>query len=104
MVEVEKIEIENMEMELVSVREMDEVRVLNKELWEIWNKSENELVLGPYRTEENDSGHYVARVYRNSYGYWLVKVWVPHFGYSWDEGRVYYLGPRLKDLQTAGKL
>jgi len=85
---------------LVSIREMDEIRIMDEKLWEIWNRSKNKLVFGPIRTEEDESGHYVVRVYRNKHGYWLVKTWIAHFGYGWDEGRVYYLGPRLQSLQS----
>jgi hypothetical protein len=89
----DKVCVEEESPKLVSVREMDDIQVYDKELWEIWNKSKNELVFGPIRAEEYESGHYVARIYRNKCGYWLVKTWIPHFGYSWDEGLVYYLGP-----------
>jgi hypothetical protein len=80
---------------LVAVREMEDRIIYDKKLWKIWNEESNELVSDPVRAEEDESGHYVVRVYKNSHGYWLVKTWVAHFGYHWDEGRVYYLGPRL---------
>jgi hypothetical protein len=80
---------------LVAVRDMDEWTVYNKELWSVWNNENDELIFGPIRGEENESGHWVVRIYRNSYGYWLCKTWVAHFGYSWDGGKVYYIGPRL---------
>lgn len=80
---------------LVAVREMDEWVVYDRKLWKIWNESENHLITDPVRTEENDAGHYVARLYRNRYGYWLSETWIPHFGYSFDGGRVYYIGLRL---------
>jgi len=87
---------------LVAVREMDEFRIYDTELWKKWNKSKNELLFGPYRAEENETGHYVVRIFKNRHGFWMVKTWIPHFGYSWDEGRVYYLGSRLPDLNRGG--
>jgi hypothetical protein len=80
---------------LVAVREEDEFRVYDSELWREWNKSEKQLIFGPTRVEECEAGHYVAKVFRTDRGYWLVKSWIPHFGYHWDEGRVYFLGPHL---------
>lgn len=80
---------------LVVIREGDEFKIYDIKLWEIWNKSKNELLFGPIRAEEDEAGHYVVKVFRNRHGYWLVKSWVPHFGYSYDEGRVYYLGPHF---------
>jgi hypothetical protein len=92
-------EMREMDKTLVAIREGDEIRIYDSELWKIWNKSKNKLILGPYRAEEDETGHYVVRVFKNRHGYWLVKSWIPHFGYSWDEGRVYYLGHHLPVLK-----
>jgi hypothetical protein len=81
---------------LVATHDMDEWTIYNRKLWEMWNEStDDQLIFGPVRGEENESGHWIVRIYYNKHGYWLIKTWVAHFGYSWDGGKVYYLGSNL---------
>jgi len=77
---------------LVAVWDMDETRIHDTGLLEKW-KGPKELVMGPEREDEteDDSGHYVLRIYRNNHGYWLYKSWISHIGYSWEEDRLYFL-------------
>jgi hypothetical protein len=95
--EVRKMRIEEMvkKTELVPVArwDLDETRIYDERLFEMWRAKPKEIVYGPEREAETETeaGHYVMRIYKNPYGCWLYKTWIPHFGYSWEEDRLYYL-------------
>jgi hypothetical protein len=84
--------VRNLEKLLVCVWENEEFRLYEPELFKKWRGSK-ELVMGPEREKETetDAGHFVLRIYRNEYGYWLYKTWIPHLGYSWEEDQLYFL-------------
>jgi hypothetical protein len=71
----------------------DIIKVYHPKLLQRWKKAKTSL-LEIYRDPESecDAGHFVNRVYVDTDGnYWMTQYWIDHFGYQWDELRIYYI-------------
>ena len=62
-----------------------------------WSQIVEEIQQGEslwnWRESKTPYGYMRCTVFRVQDGYMVVKEWVPHFGYSWDEVEVYFITP-----------